>query len=347
MLAGDNYLQRETRVTLTICTHNGRNNLEKTLEHILAQKVSHNLSWELLIIDNASTDGTVEFIKEFWSCDRTHQLRILREETLGVIHARNRAIKEARYSYLSYIDDDNWISSNWVTEVYRIFETYPNVGIISCPSTANLSETPPTYFENLKGWLAVGTRCVNEGIVTQRPFSFWTAGLSLRLEAFQPLSKTNYSVCLTGRTGKETYGGEDHELCLTLTLMGWDIYFNHQISFVHDLHPNRLTVSYLERLIHNGGKSRAILDIYRNEFWKRIFYNPYLSILEYFFVFANRALRYWIKRLLGSATAPLHPNRISYLHAMGRVKSYFIHFSRISQAKRNIRILKILNSTSS
>jgi glycosyltransferase involved in cell wall biosynthesis len=312
--------------------------------HILRQESINTISWELLVIDNASTDDTSNYVKQLWPKEYTQQLRIVYEAQLGAIYARTRAILEANYSYLSYVDDDNWISSNWVREVFNIFETHPSVALISCPSTAHLENDPPTYFDGLKGWLAVGNKFSQEGIIQDRPLSFWTAGLSLRLSAFAALDNTSYSLCLTGRTGKHTYGGEDHELCLTLTLMNWDVYYTHQISFVHDIPPSRLTETYLERLIHNGGKSRAILDIYRNEYWKRKLYNPYLSIIGYWWYFSDRAFKYWLKRLLGMANEPLNPNRISYLHAMGRVKSYFIHFKRIAQAQRNIRILRAIKS---
>jgi glycosyltransferase involved in cell wall biosynthesis len=337
------FFQRKAGVTLAICTHNGKNKLQQTIYHILNQDVHTNISWELLVIDNASTDDTSNFITQLWPNTRSQQLRIISEEKLGAIHARQRAIQEANYAYLSYIDDDNWISPNWVEEIFNIFEQNPSVAIVSCPSTANLSYTPPSYFEGLKGWLAIGTRCSEEGIIQIRPMSFWTAGLSLRLEAFNILENTSYSICLTGRTGNQTYGGEDHELCLTLTLMGWDIYYTHQIYFIHDIPSSRLEVSYLEKLIHNGGKSKAILEIYRNEYWQKKFYNPYLSIIGYFTSLLQKALKYWIKSMLGLASNPLNPNRISYLHELGRFKSYWIHFHKISQAQKNVKILRSLN----
>lgn len=341
-------LKRTKGVTLAICTHNGSSRLASTLRHILAQAVPSDIRWEVLVIDNASSDRTQKFVEQLWIDSVTEQskpaLRVVREEKLGAIYARQRAIQVAQYCYLSYIDDDNWISENWVSEIYRIFEEHPSVGLVSCPSSASYAKTPPAYFEGLEGWLAVGHRCLNDGIVDVRPMSFWTAGLSLRLEAFSPLEETPYVGCLIGRTGSQTYGGEDHELCLTLTLMGWDTYYTSQISFVHEIPSFRLAESYLERLIQNGGKSRVVLDIYRNEYWQRTFYSPYLSIIEYFAYFCDRALKYWLKRLLGLASAPLNPNRTAYLHAMGRVQSYFIHFKKIAQAKRNIKILKALQS---
>lgn len=337
---------RTRGVSLAICTHNGTSRLRQTLHYVLDQTQTETIAWELLVVNNASTDNTTEFVTQIWPSDKLHQLRIVHEAKLGVLHARQRAIREARYCYLSYIDDDNWISSNWVSEIYQIFETHPKVGLISCPSTAHLAAPPPNYFEGLKGWLAIGTCCPQEGLVQERPMSFWTAGLSLRLEAFDALIETDYSICLTGRTGNQTYGGEDHELCLSLTLMGWGIYYTHQISFQHEIPATRLNEAYLEKLILNGGKSRIILDIYRNEYQQNWFYNPYLAILPYGWQFWLSAVKYWLKRLFGLASTPLHPNRVGYLLAMGRLQSYWIHFRRIAQAQQNISILRSISSAS-
>lgn len=332
-------------ITLAICTHNGRKKIKKTLSYILAQEVSPEIAWELLVIDNASTDSTARLVRDLTGEQTKFNIRIIRENKLGAIHARLRALKEAKFTYLSYVDDDNWISSNWVKEIYNIFESYPSVGIISCPSKANLSEEPPSYFEDFKGWLAVGKRCNKHGIIEERPMSFWTAGLSLRLEAFDSLSNLSHSFCLAGRTGKQTYGGEDHEICLTLTLMGWKIYYSYNIYFIHDIPSYRLSISYLERVIQNGGKSKSILDIYRNEYWQKTFYHPYFSILEYFINWLNRGIRYWLKLLLGYTKSPLHPNRVSYLHAIGRLQGYFIHFKKIPIVQQNIKTLKAVQNS--
>ena len=166
-------MQNRTKgLTLAICTHNGKGRLQPTLDHIFAQQVppgSPGIDWEVLVVDNSSTDGTAEWLEQNYPHGSRRGVRVVREAKLGAIHARQRAIQEARFSYLSYIDDDNWIAANWVAEIFRIFEAHPSVGIISCPSTAHLAEPPPDYYEGLKGWLAVGDLYPDEGIVSARP----------------------------------------------------------------------------------------------------------------------------------------------------------------------------------
>src|SRR5581483_7114235 len=95
-------------VSLVICTYNGVERLEPTLHSIFAQKVSSAVSWEVIIIDNASTDNTNNFClnlkeKEGFGGD----FRVVLEEHQGAAYARARALKEAKYSWLLFCDDDN------------------------------------------------------------------------------------------------------------------------------------------------------------------------------------------------------------------------------------------------
>ncbi|MBO1050749.1 MAG: glycosyltransferase family 2 protein [Dolichospermum sp. DET73] len=337
---------RPKGLTLAICTYNGKLKLEKTLEHILVQQVDSSIAWELLVIDNASTDNTSDFIYQIWPDDRLHEIRIIREEKLGAIHARQRAIREAKYSYLSYVDDDNWISYNWVTEVYKIFESYPTVGIISCPSTASLSETPPEYFEMVKGWLAIGSQCKESGLIHKRPISFWTAGCSFRLVAFDVLQNSGFKPCLTGRKGLRPLGGEDHELCLILTMCGWDVYFSHEISFKHQIPNSRLQIDYLKYFILSSVRCKVILDIYREYYNQQMITPVPLKLFYYLFEFLSRFIALIVKQKI-LFRQDIFPNYISLMMSKGALLGYFDHFSDTQQAIKNIKIAEAIKQKNS
>lgn len=327
-------------VTIAVCTYNGEKRLKSTLSHILSQQVSPEISWELLVVNNASTDGTIEFIQEFWPANLVHKLRILNEDRPGAAYARKRAMEEARYSYLTYVDDDNWISSNWLEEVFNIFEKYPQVALISCPSYGYFETDPPAYLDGLKGWLALGNQSEYEGILTNKVTVYWTAGLSIRLEAYEPIREAKLSFCLTGRQGNKITGGEDHELCLMMALLGWDAYYSRKIWFTHYIPASRMQVNYLKKLIVCGSRSKPILDIYKSGILK-LSPKPVTMLIGGFFVeWLISCMKYALKLCLGRIHDPLHPNLLGYLQCTGHLQGCFLNFHNFSHALRNVEILE-------
>ena len=100
-------------ITVALCTHNHADRLARTLE-TLAHLHSPRQSWEMLVIDNGSTDATPTLLaRSEWRPEGV-EVRIVREDRLGLSNARNRALREARGEYLLYMDDDETPDPEWL-----------------------------------------------------------------------------------------------------------------------------------------------------------------------------------------------------------------------------------------
>ena len=104
-------------VTVAICTYNGAERLPATLKCLRVQVVPPEVLWEVIVIDNASADNGSEVALAYWSSEVPVPLRVVREERLGLSYARERAFAEAIYPIVLFVDDDNWLNSNWVRTV--------------------------------------------------------------------------------------------------------------------------------------------------------------------------------------------------------------------------------------
>ena len=101
-------------ITVALCTHNHADRLERTLSD-LAHLNPPPSPWEFLVIDNASTDTTPVLLAATDWRPAGMDVRIVREEKLGLSNARNRALQEAHGEYILFMDDDETPDPAWLT----------------------------------------------------------------------------------------------------------------------------------------------------------------------------------------------------------------------------------------
>jgi glycosyltransferase involved in cell wall biosynthesis len=108
------------RISAIICTLNRIEYLRKAIKSLVEQTLPKEC-YEILIVDNGSTDGTSNVaLKEF---SYVPNLRYLYEPVLGLSRARNTGWQGAIGEYVAYLDDDAIASSNWLEMILSVFET--------------------------------------------------------------------------------------------------------------------------------------------------------------------------------------------------------------------------------
>ena len=100
-------------VSIAIATYNRAGELAKTLAGLALLDTAGCPDHEVLVIDNNSTDTTPEVVKQLASLFGG-RLRYVREERQGLSHARNRAIEEAQFEIVAYLDDDVDVDPRWL-----------------------------------------------------------------------------------------------------------------------------------------------------------------------------------------------------------------------------------------
>lgn len=113
------------KISLVICTYNRDRYILQALESIDAQTADKTL-FELVVIDNNSTDNTASIVKKFISEHPGLDAHYFFETNKGLSFARNRGITEARSPILCYIDDDVILSTGYVQEMISFFESHPH-----------------------------------------------------------------------------------------------------------------------------------------------------------------------------------------------------------------------------
>jgi glycosyltransferase involved in cell wall biosynthesis len=118
-------------LAVIICTHNRAVDLARTLQSL--RRVTTPLgSWELLVVDNASTDRTHQVVADEAS-EGILPIRLITAETLGLSHARNRALEVCAAEAMVFLDDDVDVEPLLLVAYERALQRHPTIGYFGGP----------------------------------------------------------------------------------------------------------------------------------------------------------------------------------------------------------------------
>lgn len=270
--------------------------MQQTLKHIALQELGADLACEVILVDNASTDSTCEKAQMIWSEAASNKIKlsIVTEPKKGLVYARQRGIAEARYEYLVFCDDDNWLNKNYISDVFKLFNKHPEIAVLGGRGMAQVEDESliPEWFNSFYHGYAIGPQAEKECMVN----SVYGAGMAVRKLALKPVM--SLPMFLHGRKANELSSGEDAEICLRIRLAGYQILYSPQLTFKHFLTPQRLTWSYLKKLHTGFGKCNIIIGLYERALNSE---NSKLSSLYWFkkaLYFLGIYLKYWPKQYL-------------------------------------------------
>lgn len=133
---------RPRAVSVCICSHNRADLLHQTLCRLAEAHRPADVRFEVVVVDNCSTDRTAEVLKQ--AADAL-PITAVREETLGLSHARNAAVRAATGDLLLWTDDDVLVGSSWIESYVRAAMDYPDVAFFGGPVDPWFEGNPPSW----------------------------------------------------------------------------------------------------------------------------------------------------------------------------------------------------------
>lgn len=275
-------------LTAIVCAHNPRpSHLDATLASIAAQ-INVPADAEFILIDNASATPLRETV-DLSALSNFATARIVREDTLGLTHARIRSFHEARGDILLYIDDDNILEPDYAAIVVNAFAANPKLGAVGGKSIPRYEVAPPRWFDEL----GISLACRDLGDAPL--YADWSdgsrfypacapigAGMAIRKDAYATwvaaVAGDDARTSL-GRRGLDLSSGEDNDMVLTVLGEGWQVAYLPTLSLVHQIPAGRLTTAYLERYAESSNRTWVqVLDVHGIRPWPSI--SPWTSPLR-------------------------------------------------------------------
>jgi len=245
-------------ISVIICTYNRAQYITNCLWSVVHSEAP-DCDYEIIVVDNNSTDETWDTVSEFAVANSHHNIRLCNEKNQGLVHARNLGIKKAKGDLLFFLDDDAIVETRCLKKLCIYYEqlgfTCMGGKILPWYGTANNAKTPAWFNKSCWGALSFLDRGEKVKRVYHPQFPYG-ANWAVEKKLFDRYGMLNERM---GRCGKSLISNEEHEFMLRLERGGEPIYYVPDAVVFHMLHLDRLKVSYLIRRHFAQGISDQIM----------------------------------------------------------------------------------------
>jgi glycosyltransferase involved in cell wall biosynthesis len=244
-------------ITIIVCTYNRSQILRSTLESMLVQKYNVDFSFEVLVVNNNSTDDTQDVI-DYFVRNYSDKFRTIFEKRQGKSFALNSGIQAANGEILAFTDDDVIVSNVWLQEIYncvqiydadcifgKIFPIWPNCEI---PSWLK----GESFFKGKLGILDYGEEAFN---INTKSHQFYGANFAIKKTVIDKIGLFKEDL---GVVGGEYFFGEDTDFFLRILAAEFKIYYSPNASVRHKIQEKCLTKQYFYKWSSMAGGSLAI-----------------------------------------------------------------------------------------
>ena len=237
-------------LSIAVCTYNRSDVLPKCLESLVDQTADSEL-FEVLIIDNNSTDDTKKITKDF--CGKHHNFRYVFEEKQGLSHARNRAIVEARGEYLAYIDDDAIADKDWIKNILAVIKRDSSIVAFGGSIYPWYNSKKPKWFQDEFEIFSLGEQIFQ---LNEQNRSFGLNGSNMIFKK-EILNKYNGFSAEYGMNGDKIAFGEESLLFNKMLKNNENIQYFPDIKVLHLVSNKKYSLKYVFQKSLQNGKAIA------------------------------------------------------------------------------------------
>jgi GT2 family glycosyltransferase len=229
-------------LSIIVVNYSAKEFLRKCIKSLL-EHISEKVSYEIIVVDNASADGSALELSDLKS--KISNLRIiLNKENLGFSKANNQGIKiSQKTKYVLFLNSDTVMQVQTIEKMINFMDIHSDVGAATCKlvmSNGQMDDATHRGFPT--PWNAFSHF---SGLEKLFPKSKLFAGYSLGWMNFEKAHEIDAlagAFMLVRRTAGEEVGwwdedyffyGEDIDFCYMLKQKGWKIYYVPDVSITH------------------------------------------------------------------------------------------------------------------
>lgn len=245
-------------ISAIVCSHNRRDQLLHCLKSLAAMDVPHSLAWEVLVVDNNSSDGTRDAVARHLERGPSN-FRYTFEPRQGKSFALNRGIDETSGRVLAFTDDDVTVGPRWLASFAETFAAFACAGAGGRVVAEWLCERPD--------WLAPGEMSRFLSVIPEfdfgdapRPLATQPFGGNMAYARATFATYGRFRTDLGVRTAAGFIGGEDSEFGQRLLRAGETMMYAPDAVVHHPVDPARVRKEFFVKWYFDHGRARVRSD---------------------------------------------------------------------------------------
>jgi GT2 family glycosyltransferase len=286
---------RDPLISIVVLNYNGKEHLDDCLKSLKALKYPN---FEVIVVDNGSTDGSVNFVRKFFKWVRI----VENEENLGFCEGNNRGYKASKGKYVVLLNNDTVVEPEWLSEMMKIIEKNESIGACACKvklfSERNLFNSAGIELDVYGFAFSRGLPCRNnyeqdkgQYDKIEEVFSSYGAAMMVRKSAIKRVGFLNPDFKMWF---------EEIDFCWRLRLAGYKIFYVPTAIVYHKLFSTQKTsvFSKKQKFFLERNRLRTLLQNYGAWMLARVL--PFYTVLK-----ISEVLMYLIFRKFDDASATI------------------------------------------
>jgi glycosyltransferase involved in cell wall biosynthesis len=239
------------KITVIVCTYNRSEVLRQAIQSLVSQLPPTGCGWEILVVDNNSTDETRKVVEDF---ERRYPglIHYWFEPRQGISYARNAGVQRAKGEIVAFLDDDETAGVGWLQNLTANLQGGEWAGAGGRILPVAPFPLPRWLLANsdfTAGPLPSFDRGLDSGELREPPFS---ANMAFRREVFEQLGGFRTDL---GRSGQGLFSNEDTEFGRRLMRTGFRLRYEPSAVTYHLVYESRLHKQYYLTWWFNKGRS--------------------------------------------------------------------------------------------
>jgi len=235
------------KISVIVCTHNRSAYLQKAVLSLMKQSLPMK-DYEIIVVDNASTDNTKESVD--------NSVIYMYESRLGLSHARNTGLSIALGKYVAYLDDDAIASPDWLENILKVFAKTDSGAIGGRVLPIWESARPSWLADNMLSSLSLldskeKMNCSNDSLL-------FGVNIAFQTKLLKDIGGFDTSL---GRVGDKLVGDEETLVQRKLLDLGYSCLYHPDLCVYHHVSPERLNKNWFIKRSFWGGVSSAAVDV--------------------------------------------------------------------------------------